>query len=450
VRVLRLGCALALGLLGCAAGLDVSRLRDRFATPATPVLPELHESADGGLPAPQGLRASSGQLREIPLRWDPLLDEHVGGYALERAAERDGPFVPVVALAGSAATVYVDRGPRRWPDASPAQPEALADGETHFYRVRAFSREGALGERSEVVAATTAPPPDPPTGLRAWSHRPRRVPLDWEPSDDTHTAGYVVERSPTAEGPFTTVARIDDRWQTTWVDEGLGDLRVLYYRIAAFSGAGGRGPTTQPVRAVTKPEPLPPIGLRVVSQRLGENRLGWEPNVEQDLAGYRLLRHREPGTEAELVDELGSGETQAVDREVEPGERLSYTLVAFDRDGLESAASRPIEVESEGYGLSATVREDGIHLAWRERDDEGYARTKVLLEGWPRSRELAVVDGSSWVHADVHPGGRYRYRVVLVRADGAAAPPSRLVEIRVPKSWKGWLPGQDSNLRPSG
>jgi fibronectin type 3 domain-containing protein len=450
VRALRLGCALALGLLACAGGFDVSRLRERLAAPAEPALPELRQSADGGLPAPQGLRATSGQLREIPLRWDPLLDEHVGGYALERAAERDGPFVPLAALAGGAATVYVDRGPRRWPDASDPGPEGLADGETHFYRVRAFSREGILGERSEVVAATTAPPPDAPTGLRAWSHRPRRVPLDWEPSSDPHAAGYVVERSPTAEGPFATVARIDDRWQTTWVDEGLGDLRVFYYRIAAFNGAGGRGPTTQPVRAVTKPEPLPPIGLRVIEQRLGENRLGWEPNVEQDLKGYRLLRQRESQTEPELVSELGSSETQAVDGEVAPGERVSYSLVAFDRDGLESAASHAIEVKSEGYGLSATVREDGIHLVWRDRDDEGYARARVMLEGWPSSRELAVVEGTSWVHADVRPGGRYRYRVVLVRADGAAAAPSRMVEIRVPKSWKSWLPGQDSNLRPSG
>ena len=440
---------MAAGLLACAGTPELRALTERFSPGSQTKLPELHD-AEPGLPAPQALRASSGQLREIPLRWDPLLDESVGGYVLERAPERQGPFELLAGLAGRNATVYVDRGPGSWPGASNRGPETLSDGQTFFYRVRAFERDGALGPRSEAVAARTAPPPDPPAELRAWSHRPRLVPLGWEPATDVHAAGYVLERGPTPDGPFERIANIQDRWQTSWVDEGLGDLRVFFYRISTVNGAGGRGEPTQPVRAVTKPEPLPPLGLRVVARRLGENELGWDPNVEQDLKGYRLLRIRAAASAAEPVAELRRKATVAVDAEVDPGERLSYVVVARDRHGLESAPSGRVEVESEGYELSATLREDGVHLQWNPRVDEGYERARILLETWLGSRELAHVTGSTWVHTDVESGTRYRYRVVLERPDGSAARPSRLLEISVPNSWTSWLPGQDSNLRPSG
>ncbi len=393
-------------------------------------LPELREGDAAGLPAPQGLRATSGELRQIPLRWDPLLEEDVGGYALESAPEREGPFSRIAALGGLTTTLYVDRGSA--PQGHRARTANLDDGATIFYRVRAFRRDGELGAASEVVAATTAPLPDAPQQLRAWSHRPREVPLAWEPSPERHVSGYVVERSPVAGGSYTEVARIEDRWESTWLDRGLGDLRVFYYRVAALTEAGARGADAEPVRAVTKPEPLPPVGLRVTEQRLGENRLAWERNVEQDLTGYRLLRTRENASEPEPVVELGT-EAGAIDAAVGAGERVSYQLVAVDRDGLESARSEPVAVASQGYGLAAAVHDDGVHLSWKARRDEGWERTRVMLDGLLRNRELAVVTEPSFVHGDVRPGRRYRYRVVLETADGRRAPVSELVEVRIPE-----------------
>jgi hypothetical protein len=434
----RLATALLCAALGACTsagfqpGFDTGRLLRWPGSEHGPAQPELREGDGSGLPAPLGLRAASGELREIPLRWDPLLDENVGGYALERSPEREGVFERIAILSGRNATVYVDLGSDATAEESDSEAGALPDGETFFYRVRAFGRDGELAPASEVVAATTAPLPDPPSGLRAWSHRPREVPLGWEPSPSPHVGGYVIERSPAEEGPFSEVGRVEDRWQSTWIDAGLGDLRVFYYRIAAFNRAGGRGRATEPVRAVTKPDPLPPIGLRVVERRLGENRLAWEPNVETDLVGYRLLRVRDGEEAAETVAEPGADVTQAVDTGVGAGEVVSYRLVALDRDGLESTESHPVRVESEGYDLAATPRADGVELAWNPRSEEGYRVARVMLEGWLDDRELAAVEGAVWVHRGVRPGQRYRYHVVLETADGRAAPPSATVEVRVP------------------
>jgi hypothetical protein len=432
--VLRSLATLALGLAACSSTLDVDRARHWFDTPNEPAIPELKEATRADIPAPEQLRATSGELREVPLAWDPLLGGDVAGYVVERAELREGPFERIAAIPGRAQTTYLDLGKSRWPGAADGGREALPDGETFFYRVRAFSSAGAVSNQpSALVAATTAPPPAPPEELRAYSHQPRQVPLSWRASPDPHVAGYVVRRSPTSRGPFEPLAEIEGRHQTVYLDQRLGDLRVFHYRVASVNRYGGQGDPSKPVRAVTKPEPLPPVGLRVVARRLGANELAWDPNVETDLAGYRLLRQREGGKSPELVTALKGGKATTVDPMVAADELVSYTLVAYDDDGLESAPAEPIAVQSVGYELSAAVGRDGLELRWNPRRDEGWRGARVFLHGTFGQTELGFVEAPPFRLGEAKPGRRYRFSVVLERADGTRGPVSSPVEIRVPK-----------------
>ncbi len=337
--------------------MDVERAREVFRGTEEPTVPILVESPALELPAPRGLRAVSGQLRAIPLKWDPLLTGDVSGYVIERTKKKGGRFRRIGAVPGRFETRYVDRGDDLAPKKGSKGGRAdLGDGALYCYRVRAFDSSGRIAAAPDPeVCATTARPPAAPSGLQAYSHQPREVALSWRPVPDPTVAGYRVYRNPARQGDYLLIARLDGRFSTTYVDRGLGALRVFYYRVASVNAAGGVGKKASEVRAVTKPEPLPPIGLRVEEQRLGSNRLAWDPNVEKDIAGYRLLRIREESSAGEIVAVLEPGATSAEDREIGAGERLSYKLVAFDRDGLESEPSDPIEVESVDYGLRAAA-----------------------------------------------------------------------------------------------
>ncbi len=434
------GCAggALLAMLGCA--IDLNWIGPR-AGPAAIQIRKLKSEPAADLSAPKGLQATSGELRSVPLTWEPLLIGEVGGYLVERSPKREGPFDRLAVVPGPLKTTYVDLStlPAILPAASDSEADVEAssapDGTTWFYRTRAYSPEGLLAPvASWVVAATTAPPPDAPEDLRAYSRQPRRVPLNWRSAEDLTVEGYRLERSPTSRGPFELLAEISGRHETSYVDRGLGDLRVFYYRVSAVNSAGGVGAVSQSVRAVTKPEPLPPFGLRIVEQRLGINELAWDPNVEQDLVEYRLLRTRNSADSPEVVVTRGPEEHSARDDAVSAGERVWYSLVAVDRDGLESHSSKPIEIESENYGLTASMKPDGVHLEWNARVDEGFQGGHVTRIARVQQRHLGFARQSSFVDTDVKPGVTYRYRVVLEHADGTLAPRSSLLKISIPET----------------
>jgi len=368
----------------------------------------------------------------VPLRWDPLLAGDVGGYAIERSTAADGPFQRIATVMGRFQTAYTDRGADLGAKLNARETAGdLGDGNTYYYRVRPFDPRGHLGAQvAPSQSGTTAARPTPPTGFRAYSQLPRQVALSWEPSPDPTVSGYVVSRSPSANGTFLQVAKLKGRFTTTWVDRGLGDLRVFYYHVAAVNAADGTSDPTSATRAVTKPEPLPPIGVRVAERALGRNVVAWERNVERDLAGYRVYRRREGAAREELVAEVSAETFRVSDEAVGASEKLAYSVLAFDRDGLESDRSEPIEAESVGYGLTATVAGRDVTLRWDEGVARELASVRVMKEGAFGSSELARTSETSFVHHGA--SGTMRYRLIGIRPDGSAAPTSPVLEVPVP------------------
>jgi hypothetical protein len=109
-------------------------------------------------------------------------------------------------------------------------------------------------------------------------------------------------------------------------------------------------------------------------------------------------------------------------------------MIAVDRDGLESPASRRIRVECEGYDLSAQVESDGVHLSWNPRTEEGFVGARVFRREWLRKHDLGFVESAEFVDRQVSPGRSYRYTVVLERPGAVTAPPSIPLAVRIPRT----------------
>jgi fibronectin type 3 domain-containing protein len=427
----RIAACAALALFACAATACASWptwSRPPWLGPTAPPdapEPSLVYDPPAELPAPEGLGATSGQYREIPLGWDPVLMPSVAGYVVESGLSAAGPFRLRATLRDRGVLAWVDRG-------EPNEP--LGDGAARFYRLRAFAHDGRVSSiASPIVTATSAPLPAPPTGLRAWSRQPRSIPLTWDPSEDPIVAGYTVERSPNPGGPFEVVAQLDGRQTTHLLDTGLGDLRVLHYRVSSRNPGGERGAPSDVLRAVTKPAPLPPIALRVDGHRLGAIALAWDPNVETDLLGYRLLRWHK-GQPAQTVTYVGSDKTHAEDIRVAAEESYDYTLIAVDLDGLESRPSAPVHVTGLGYEWHASLSPHEVQLYWNPRPAEGFVRARITRVGALWQERTFVTESAELHDTEVTPGQTYRYRIQLERSDGQQAPASPPIVIDVPRS----------------
>jgi hypothetical protein len=330
----------ALLLTGCAgSSLDLGRagraLRGHAPLPA----PVLAESPAADLAAPTGIRATRGELREIAVAWDPVLSGQVSGYVVERSLSESGPFLRVAVLTDRFETGLLDRGFDLAQKSPAAQGEpGLGDGAAYFYRVRAFDSHGHIAASgSSIAAGRTAPRPDPPEGLRVVSRLPRKVALGWRASSDPTVKGYVVLRSPGAAGPYETIAELEGRHRTHYVDHGLGDLHVFYYQVVTVNAAGARGAPSEPVQGLTKPDPLPPVGLRVTARDASSIALAWDPNVEPDVVAYRVLRRATGDDDAQLVGSVDAKQTSLRDEGAPNDGAVAYQVIAIDADGLESA-----------------------------------------------------------------------------------------------------------------
>ncbi|MGH9886331.1 MAG: hypothetical protein ACREBE_12430, partial [bacterium] len=208
----------------------------------------------------------------------------------------------------------------------------------------------------------------------------------------------------------------------------------MYYKIAALNRFGGESEATEkPIRAVTKAEPLPPIGLEASAANLGRIDLHWAPNVEPDLASYEIWRSSATegafATEIEIAS-VPAGTTTFADAAIGCGQSARYRLRATDADDLVSTYSDPLEVKGQDAGLAATRRDGTLVIAWQPARATDWTAVRVSeVRGALPDRELAKVSGASEVSLqEVDPGTPLAITFQRT-ADGAIveSPPCRLI-----------------------
>jgi len=389
---------------GCVSLDDLQALLRRGSDDATAEL-TLDRPVD--LLPPDGLRVTSTRDRAISMAWNPVLVGDVAGYAVLRSGVAAGPFELVGQTESRFGTIFEDAGDTE---------QRLGDGEAYHYRIHPRDSDGRISRSHAYVSATTDPPPEPTDGLRAYSNLPRRVVLAWDPNEDRSVTSYAILRSPTAAGPWERVGLVEGRLNTVYEDPVLGDLRVMYYQLVAMNHFGGESDPTAYIRAVTKAEPLPPIGLAVAARRLGTIDLEWDPNVESDLTAYSVYRSAEKRNGFAAEERIGSvtaDTTRWSDGEAGCSQLIRYRLRVLDIDGL----------ESERLGLELRpAAETGPELHWDAKRAGGwpFAHVSQIRRVLP-DRVLGIVpSGDSFPLSELGPGS-HRLGVVLTHR-GPSAP----------------------------
>jgi fibronectin type 3 domain-containing protein len=420
-EVLNTVLCLALALSGCAADTAEKVAGKLFASNHALVF----DRASDLLP-PESLRVTSNADRQISLAWDPVLVGDVAGYAIRRGTGSvEGSFHLVGVTSSRFGTVFTDAGDKSG---------ALGDGQTYTYQVHPYDHQGRVSRSHAALTATTEAKPAIPEGLQVYSNLPRKAVLSWKPSEQRAVAGYGIYRCPTMAGPWEHVAFSEGRLNSVYEDAIPGDLRVMYYRITAVNRFGGESEMTEsPIRAVTKAEPLPPMGLAADAHRLGVVSLKWVANVEPDVRSYQIWRSQKVGADfapETLIATVGADKTSFVDAAIGCGETVRYQLRALDADALESVPSEPLEVTGPDLSLALQRTSAGLVLRWDPARGKGFGSARVSqLRSVLPDKELANVSGASEVTLPDLAGGT-RLEVALAGpTDGGSAPPACLITV---------------------
>jgi fibronectin type 3 domain-containing protein len=208
--------------------------------------------------------------------------------------------------------------------------------------VRATGPTRKASEWSNAVALAVGVPLATPGNFQVVSD-PKGVRLTWSGSLASETGGrYRIFRGAGDAMP----QRLAESDKPEYVDTTADFGSPYRYFVQALAGEL-RQSEISAIVGITPADTFPPavpVGLMAVAA-VNSIELAWQPNMEEDLAGYQVYR-----STGGVAQERIAGPVDAPnfsDRTVEIGKKYSYTITSIDRTGNESAHSAAVEVTAQ-------------------------------------------------------------------------------------------------------
>lgn len=286
---------------------------------------------------------------ELILRWSvpSLTTEGLALKDLDRVViqwvEVDGEALEEAVYEAGARKLAVLEKPTAGRKVERRLPLPAAPGRRIALAVENYGRRDRVAGHSNVVMLEIAAPPAAPGAPRVTAQADAIL-LEWPAVPGA--SGYQVYRSTGDQPGFALLAAVEDprfadadfAWDAPY------RCFVRAYRKTSTGIVEGADSAVEAIVPRDTFPPSPPQGLRAVA---GDSvvDLSWNLSPEPDTAGYHIYRRRvsDPaGPTARLNAELLAAPAFS-DKEVEPGQRYSYTVSAVDDKGNESAPSTPVD-----------------------------------------------------------------------------------------------------------
>ncbi|UCC92878.1 MAG: fibronectin type III domain-containing protein, partial [Thermoplasmata archaeon] len=312
------------------------------------------------------------------------------------------------------------------------------DGLPRDYYVTALNVEGE-SDPSQAIWTQSFQVPTPPHSLSVQGGD-GTVSITWAyPEDDggAPVFSYGVFRRMVGSPTFIEVATLPAS-NLRFVDDTAVNGVEYSYWITAINLAGMSEPSAE---VTVMPAGPPSAPSRVEAEGLnGSVRISWQTpdwTGGMPLLGYRVYGISE-GSQAELLEELGPGETESVQGSLTNGEVYLYAVLAFTSVGESEMSQvvegRPVGAPSAPQALIAVWMDGMVYVTWSSPMHDGGLPVegyKLFREDW-KGTDWTEVQPLEMMFSDeeVEHNGTYTYRVYA--HNGVGASPVVNITITVP------------------
>ncbi len=371
-------------------------------------------------------------MTTVGLEWQMVPSLSIEGYRIYRLDpdSKDRKLKRIAEVDDRYSTHFVDTG--------------LAPGTTYMYQMSTFDKEGYESVQSAPIQVKTAPMIHSVSFIRAITDLPNRIKLIWRPHQDPRVIGYVIERASVTEPEkWEEIATLKYRLSAEYMDKHLGDGEVYMYRVRVKLCNGLVSGPSQPVKAITKPLPLPPSKLQATNDKPRMIQLTWQPSPTRDVVYYKV--YRAPfaiGFYDYRAKVQGTSFEDHIDGD---GKVYYYKVTSVDKDGLESkmpespVAGSTLSKPAAPVVTAAKTAFNQAIIIWRPVDQRA-DHYEVIRTHWKgltkRKKVFTGIYGTKFVDKTMNPGTKYTYRIVEVDRYGIRSKPSESVELYLPKEGK--------------
>ncbi|VAX23125.1 hypothetical protein MNBD_NITROSPINAE03-1016 [hydrothermal vent metagenome] len=127
---------------------------------------------------PESIKTAENRPKEIPISWRKNPDIKIKSYQIFRSDAENGGFKKITEVPADK-SYFLD--------------QALKDGKTYYYKIRAIDKDKLEGELSEVISATTKKPPEAVKGLK-WEVDGNEWLLKWDKNEEIDIDEYIIWR----------------------------------------------------------------------------------------------------------------------------------------------------------------------------------------------------------------------------------------------------------------
>lgn len=250
----------------------------------------------------------------VKLLWAPHSDLRVSGYIIERSAANEAKWHEVAFVKGRLSVEFIDSG--------------LKDNSRFKYRIFAKTYEGLTSLASAEVTSQTKPLPPAVSGVSASFDLPRQIKLAWQYTAASDFSHFNIYRK--SGFAYSLIAQSKT---TTFTDKIGEDAESFSYKITAVDNDGLESHKSPEASGKTLDAPASP-NINHIAQNGKAVVLSWS-SADARSVGFVVQRINK-----KQIKEFSTKATSFTDNGIVSGEKYSYKVLAVDKFGLSSKASK--------------------------------------------------------------------------------------------------------------